>query len=142
VGARLKKESTYSALAKRSDELMQILEAVAIDDARVSLAAAQCFKLSRKQLAALEEMEVMEREAHLDQLGWSEEEFQIACEARRPKSEASLGILLAHERTGMRIRKADEIQSAPKVAVVIMAAPNQMTPEKLAKVRVIDAEEK
>lgn len=138
-----KKEQAYSKLAKRSDELMQVLEKVAIDDAKVSLAAAKAFKLTRKQLADLEKLEPgFELDVQLKAHGLTFEQLQIAIEARKPRSESSYAVQMAHERTGMRIRKAEEVRQTVQIAALVMPAPKTMTAEERAAAPVIDVEER
>lgn len=108
---------------QRTQALVAVLEAVALDDARVVQAANKCFSATRAELAAMEKMEPFELNVQLEARGWTREEFEIAIEARKPRSETSYAVQMAHERTGMRIRQAVE-RGGPtvNVAVVIPAA--------------------
>lgn len=137
------KSQVYDKLAKRSDELLATLERVAIDDAKVSLAAAKAFKLTRKQLADLEAMEPgVALDTQLAAYKLTFEELQIAIEARKPRSEASYAVQMAHERTGMRIRKTEEMRPQVVVAAVVIPQARVMTAEERAKAPVIDVEER
>ena len=121
---------------RRSDELMGLLESIAIDDARVCKNAARALDLPPSKL---EEMRSW-TDSQLAAAGWSRVAFETAWEARKPRSEAAYAIQLAHERTGMRIRQQVERGvGAPQVAVIVMpnAAP---VPDEAArkKAKVID----
>lgn len=138
-----KKEQVYSKLAKRSDELMRVLEKVAIDDAKVSLAAAKAFRLTRAQLVKLEAMEPgFELDIQLKAYGLTFEELQIAIEARKPRAESSYAVQMAHERTGMRIRKAEEVRQTIQIASLVLPQPRLMTAEERATAPVIDVDER
>ena len=121
---------------RRSDELMGLLESIAVDDARVCRDAARALDLPPSKL---EEMRSWS-DSQLAAAGWSRVAFETAWEARKPRSEASYAVQLAHERTGMRIRQQVERGvGAPQVAVVLMggvqAAP---TEAQRKKAKVID----
>lgn len=124
----------------RQKELVAVLEQVAMDDARVVQAATKCFSATRAELAAMEKMEPFELEVQLTARGWTSEDFQIALEARKPRSEASYAVQMAHERTGMRIRQAVE-RGGPTVNVaVIIPAANQVSDDEIAGAPIIDVE--
>lgn len=94
-----------------------------MDDARIARAANKCFQATRAELAAMERMTPFELDVQLKARGWTNEDFEVALEARKPRSEASYAVQMAHERTGMRIRQAAEKGGTTvNVAVVIPAA--------------------
>ena len=131
--------SSTKAVA-RQQALIEILDRVALDDANVVVAARKCFSATRGELAAMEKMEPFELEVQLQARGWTHEEFQIALEARKPRSEASYAIQMAHERTGMRIRQAVE-RGGPSVNVaIILPAQNQVSDEEIDAAPIIDVE--
>lgn len=110
-----------------------------MDDARIARAAARGFKFSRKALANMEDWD----DDMLEAAGFeSREAFEIALEGRRPRSEASYAIQMAHERTGMRIRKAEEQRAPASIVQIVMPPPRKMTAEERAKATVIDVGEK
>ncbi len=127
---------------RRSDELIRILEDVAVDDAAVVKAGRKGFTVGRAELARVEVMaEGAEKEQAFRLLGFeSREDFEIACEARRPNSEAATAYHHAHLRTGMRIRQA--VEQAPKTQNVIVMLPPaaQMTQAQQRRAPVIDVE--
>lgn len=127
---------------RRSEELLSILEGVAIDDARVCKDAARALDLAPGTLLEMRQWD----DSQLLAAGWTRRAFEAAWEARKPRSEASYAVQLAHERTGMRIRQSVERGAgAPQVAVVITGAPAPL-PDAEAKRRApvidVNAEEK
>jgi hypothetical protein len=125
----------------RTQALVAVLEQVAMDDARVVQAANKCFSATRAELAAMEKMAPFELEIQLQARGWTREEFEIALEARKPRSEASYAVQMAHERTGMRIRQAVE-RGGPTVNVaVVIPAAIHVTDEEVDAAPVIDVGE-
>jgi hypothetical protein len=128
---------SQKALA-RTRELVAVLEEVAMDDARVVRAANKCFSATRAELAAMEKMEPFELEVQLTARGWTPEEFQIALEARRPRSEASYAVQMAHERTGMRIRQAVEKGGTTVNVAVVLPSAHVVPEDELEAAPVID----
>ena len=124
-------------VVKRGNELLAILERVAMDDARISAAASRAFSLSRKDLEAMQAL----TDAQLAERGWTRESFEVALEARRPRSEASYAIQMAHERTGMRIRQAVEKAGTTVNVAVVLPAPNVVSNRELESAPVIDVNE-
>jgi len=124
-------------VVKRGNELLAILERVAMDDARISAAASRAFSLSRKELGAMETL----TDAELAERGWTRESFEVALEARRPRSEASYAIQMAHERTGMRIRQTVERSGTTVNVAVVLPAPNVVSNRELEAAPVIDVNE-
>ena len=121
---------------RRSDELMALLESVAIDDARVCKDAARALDITPEDFAKMRLLS----DHDLGLLGWTRRAFEAAWEARKPMSEAAYAVRLAHERTGMRIRQQVERGvGAPQVAIMLMphAAPPP-TAEQRKKAPVID----
>ncbi len=127
---------------RRSDELIRILEDVAVDDAAVVKAGRKGFAVGKLQLTNVETMEEgSAKDAAIEALGFdSREAFEIACEARRPNSESAAAYHHAHLRTGMRIRQA--VEQAPKQlnVAIMLPAPMQMTREQARRAPVIDVE--
>ncbi len=127
---------------RRSDELIRILEDVAVDDANVVKAGRKGFTVGRGELTRVELMEEgADKEQAFRLLGFeSREDFEIACEARRPNSEAATAYHHAHLRTGMRIRQA--VEQAPKTlnVAIMLPAPQQMTKDQQRRAPVIDVE--
>lgn len=127
------------ALAKhRSDALQAVLDKVAMDDAMVCQDAARALTLTPKELLEMRDFD----DAQLAQRGWTRRAFEAAWEGRKPLSEASVAVKMAHERTGMRIRQTVDRQASPSVAVVIMGAPSRVTEEQRRNAPVIDVGEK
>jgi len=127
---------------RRSDDLIRILEDVAIDDAAVVKAGRKGFTVGRVQLLKAELMdEGPEKNAAIEALGFqTREDFEIACEARRPNSDSAAAYHHAHLRTGMRIRQA--VEQAPKTmnVAIMMPAPQAPTLEQQRRAPVIDVE--
>jgi hypothetical protein len=127
------------AIARQQD-LVALLDRVAMHDARVVEATQKCFGATRAELAAMEKMEAFELEVQLQARGWTREEFEVAVEARRPRSETSYAIQMAHERVTARIRQtADRGSTTVNVAVVIPAA-NQVSDEEIDSAPIIDVD--
>lgn len=130
-----------SKAVARQQALTAVLEKVALDDAQVVEAANKCFKATRAELAAMEKMEPFELDLQLKARGWTQEEFQIAVEARKPRSECSYAVQMAHERTGMRIRQAVD-RGAPSVNVAfIIPTAHVVADDELQEAPVIDVGE-
>lgn len=126
----------------RQQALVAVLEKVAMDDAEVVQAANKCFEATRAELLAMEKMTPFELDLQLQARGWSRREFEIAVEARKPRSECSYAVQMAHERTGMRIRQAVERGGGTTVNVaMIIPAANVVPDEELADAQVIDVGE-
>lgn len=121
---------------RRSDMLLAILEDVAIDDARISKQAARGFQHSRATLEKMNADGVTDEQ--LEAMGFTREGFEVALEARRPRSEASYAVQMAHERTGMRIRQAVEKNTKVTIANIIMPQPQPMTDAQKRRAPVID----
>lgn len=122
----------------RVQALAAVLDEVAMDDARVVKAASKCFQATRAELADMEKMSGLELEVQLQARGWTREEFEIALEARKPRSEASYAVQMAHERVGMRIRQAAE-RGGPTVNVaVVLPAVAHVSDEEVARAPIID----
>lgn len=117
-----------------------MLEKVAMDDAQVVQAAKKCFSATRGELAAMDAMQPFELEIQLSARGWTREEFQIALEARKPRSEASYAIQMAHERTGMRIRQAVERGSTTVNVAVVLPAANMVSDQEIEDAPIIDVD--
>ncbi len=126
----------------RNQALVAILEEVAMDDARVVRAANRCFQAPRVELAAMEKMSPFELDLQLQARGWTREEFEIALEARKPRSEASYAVQMAHERTGMRIRQAVEKGGTTVNVAVVIPAAIQVSDEELDAAPIIDTEDR
>lgn len=122
----------------RTQQLVAVLDEVAMDDARVVQAAAKCFKATRAELAAMEKMTPFELEVQLQARGWTPEDFEIALEARKPRSEASYAIQMAHERTGMRIRQAVERGGPTLNVAVVLPSITVVSDQEVATAPVID----
>ncbi len=86
----------------------------------------------------MEKMSPFELDIQLQARGWSRRDFQIALEARRPRSEASYAVQMAHERTGMRIRQAVEKGGTTVNVAVVIPSAVEVTAEELADAPVID----
>lgn len=130
--------SSAKAVA-RTQQLVAVLEEVALDDAKLVRAASKCFAASRAELMAMERMTPAELEIQLQARGWTREEFEIVLEARRPRAEASYAIQMAHERTGMRIRQAVERGAGTVVNVaVVLPAQRTVSDEEIEAAPVID----
>jgi hypothetical protein len=129
-----------SKAVTRQAELVAVLEQVAMDDARVVGAANKCFSATRAQLAAMEKMEPFELEIQLTARGWTREEFEIALEARKPRSECSYAVQMAHERTGMRIRQAVERGGTTVNVAVVIPAANVVADDEIDNAPVIDVD--
>lgn len=127
-----------SKAIERTKQLVAVLEEVAMDDARVVQAAAKCFQATRGELEAMEKMTPFELDVQLQARGWTPEEFQIALEARKPRSDASYAVQMAHERTGMRIRQAVERGGTTVNVAVVLPAATQVSDEEVARAPVID----
>ena len=124
-----------SIAAKRNDAVRTILDQVAISDAQTCLDASKALTVTPKRLMEMREWS----DEQLNGGGWTREAFEAAWEARKPMSEASYAVRLAHERTGMRIRQAqDRGAIAPQVAVVITGGHQTMTVEQRKRAPVID----
>lgn len=122
----------------RQKALVEVLDRVAMDDAEIIQAAKKCFSATRAELAAMEKMEPFELALQLSARGWTAEEFQIALEARKPRSECSYAIQMAHERTGMRIRQSIE-RGSPTVNVAVVIPSVTVVPDhELAGAPIID----
>ena len=125
----------------RTQALVAILEDVAMDDARIARAANKCFQATRGELKAMEAMQPFELEVQLTARGWTHEEFEIALEARKPRSEASYAVQMAHERTGMRIRQAVEKGGVHVSVALVIPAAHQVSDEEIDRAPIIDVGE-
>jgi len=134
--------TTKAIQKRRSDELVRILEDVAVDDAKVVKAGRKGFSVSRMRLLTVELMaDGPDKDDEIERMGFaSREDFEIACEARRPNSDAAAAYHHAHLRTGMRIRQA--VEQAPKNlnVAIMLPAPQQMSQEQVRRAPVIDIE--
>lgn len=124
----------------RTQALVAILEEVAIDDARIARSANKCFQATRAELAAMEKMTPFELDVQLTARGWSREDFEIALEARKPRSEASYAVQMAHERTGMRIRQAVERGGVQVNVALVIPAAHVVSDEEIDAAPVIDVD--
>ncbi len=112
---------------RRTDELLALLEGLAIEDATVSKDAMRALSVTPARLLELRELD----DEQLAAAGWTRPQFETAWEARKPRSEAAYAVQLAHERTGMRIRQAAEraIGKTQVAALIILptatAAPTE-----------------
>lgn len=119
---------------RRDKELVAILEKVAIDDAEVCQAATRALELAP---GVLELMRTWEDD-QLREAGWTRRDFEAAWEARKPMSECSYAVRLAHERTGMRIRQAVERGTTVTIANIVLPPQQQMSDEQRKRAPVID----
>lgn len=122
----------------RQAALVSILEKVAMDDAEVVQAANKCFEATRAELEAMVKMTPFELDLQLQARGWSRRDFEIAVEARKPRSECSYAVQMAHERTGMRIRQAVERGGTTVNVAMILPSPVVVPDEELDDAQVID----
>lgn len=127
-----------SKALERSQALVAVLEQVAMDDARICAAANKAFSATRTELEAMDKMPPFELEIQLTARGWTREEFQVALEARRPRSEASYAVQMAHERTGMRIRQAVERGGTTVNVAVVIPTATSISADEEARAPVID----
>lgn len=127
--------SKEQRLQRRTNELRQILETIALDDARISKAAGRALSVAPDVLLEMRSW----KDAQLKNAGWTREEYETAWEARKPMAECSYAVRLAHERTGMRIRQSvDRGGMTVNVANIIMPAPQGPTAEQKRTAPVID----
>lgn len=102
---------------RRDGELAQIIERVALNDARTCEDADRSLTVSRGTLEAMATF----TDAELEAAGWTRRQFETACEARKPRSEAAYAIQLAHERVMAHLRSDGATRvAAPAVAVIVM----------------------
>jgi len=119
------------ARKERIDALRDRVLSLAEDDQRICELANRSFRMTKAQLEALAALPDEELRAR----GYEREEVEVMLEARNPMSQASYAVRMAHERMGMRIRKAPERLEQPTRPQVVMPTAQQPDPKRIVEVK-------